>query len=270
MNWRRISSHRLVSQWTGKSWRSMHSPTLFRMARALQENPKHWPEGAILLDDKVALQSIRALRSKWRVSSATLEHHDHGAGSRVKRGTGQTNRAVAHLARHVLTQESDAEAMARWLRSLNTHGKVLELGTSLGLTAMHFVRSGWDVETWEGCPNTMAWARSGWQSLGVEGFVRSRVGTFQSMLEAIDEHACWDVVFLDGHHEGQATRHLVDALAPRVRHALVVDDIAWSEGMHEAWMAVQDSEDWRVSVVWRGRGILLKAPHMVKQRVCLA
>ena len=106
--------------------------------------------------------------------------------------------------------------------------------------------------------------------MGVEGFVRSRVGTFQSMLEALDEHACWDVVFLDGHHEGQATRHLVDALAPRVRHALVVDDIAWSDGMHEAWMAVQDSKDWRVSVVWRGRGILLKAPHMAKQRVCLA
>ena len=134
------------------------------------------------------------------VSSATLEHHDHGAGSRVKHGSGQTNREVSHLARHVLTQESDAEAMARWLRSLQTHGKVLELGTSLGLTAMHFVRSGWDVETWEGCPNTMAWARSGWQSLGVEGFVRSRVGTFQSMLDALDEHACWDVVFLDGHH----------------------------------------------------------------------
>ena len=42
---------------------------------------------------------------------------------------------MAHLARHVLTPESDAEAMARWLRSLDTHGKVLELGTSLGLTA---------------------------------------------------------------------------------------------------------------------------------------
>ena len=169
----------------------------------------------------------------------------------MKHGSGQTNRAVSHLARHVLTQESDAEAMARWLRSLDKHGKVLELGTSLGLTAMHFVRSGWDVETWEGCPNTIAWARSGWQSLGVEGCVRSRVGTFQSMLEDLEENAwTWCSWMATTKAKPRVTwwTHLPRVsgkrwwwmTSPGARHA-------------RAWMAVQDSEDWRVSVVWRAR-----------------
>ena len=82
----------------------------------------------------------------------------------------------------------------------------------------------------------------------------------------LDGSTAWDVVYLDGCHEEEATLNLVDKLAPHVQVALVVDDIAWSAGMHCAWLALQDRRQWRVSFSWRGRGFLLKAPHMKQQR----
>ena len=91
-----------------------------------------------------------------------------------------------------------------------------------------------------------------------------------TLVQNIEKDEIWDVVYLDGFHEEEATLHLAAALAPHVDTVLVIDDIAWSSGMHRAWQALQARPEWRVSFSWRGRGFLLKAPHMNRQHFRLA
>ena len=71
---------------------------------------------------------------------------------------------------------------------------------------------------------------------------------------------------MDGLHLEEATIQLVDALAQRTKVGMIVDDVAWSSGMHRAWRSLQQRKEWRVSFSWRGRGFLVKAPHMEGKR----
>ena len=177
---------------------------------------------------------------------------------------------VADVARHSLTPEQDAESLVRFLKTLSPQGRVLELGTSLGVMTAHLTRSGWEVETWEGCPNTRDLALKGWAQLELGPRINSKLGTFRELLTRLEPDDEWDVVYLDGHHDEIETLHLAEALMPRIRLALVVDDIAWSPGMHRAWLELLQWDEWRVSLSWRGRGLLLRAPHMARQHVRLA
>ena len=52
---------------------------------------------------------------------------------------------------------------------------------------------------------------------------------------------------------------MVDALAQHASMGIVVDDIAWSPGMHRAWQTLQQRQEWPVVFV-EGRGFLMKAP----------
>ncbi|MEC8399914.1 MAG: hypothetical protein VXZ28_01140, partial [Bacteroidota bacterium] len=51
--WLRFQDTRLVASWWGTSWRNLHSPTLFTWGRALQSNPKHWPDSALVEKDAI-------------------------------------------------------------------------------------------------------------------------------------------------------------------------------------------------------------------------
>lgn len=261
--------------WTGTSWRSMHSPTLFALAKALQPNAKHWPPPCRSLDQP-SLSDLKDLRHQFQRDGSSLAHEDHGAGPRGWQGARRSappgatrHRTVSAVAKSAITPEKEAEAIVRMLRTLSPHGRLLELGTSLGIMSAHLLRSGWNVETWEGCPNTLTKAQEGWEALGVSHQIVSRQGRFDRLLASCRADAMWDVVYLDGHHEGQATLDLLDALEPRVRVGVIVDDIAWTLDMHKAWEMAKNKPGWRVAISWAGRGILLKGEHMSSQHVRL-
>ena len=259
----RLIDSRPLASWLGTSWRQIHSPTLFVWGKALQANPRYWPQASI--QSGIHGEAIESWRSELAQSDEILSRHDLGAGERL-RGCKQVDVALSDIASRASTSRKDAMAMCRWLRCIAPRGRFLELGTSLGITSAHVASIGWDVETWEGCPSTLELARTGWKKLGYQKSIVSKCGDFRDLVRKLDGSTAWDVVYLDGCHEEEATLNLVDKLAPHVQVALVVDDIAWSAGMHRAWLALQDRRQWRVSFSWRGRGFLLKAPHMKQQR----
>ena len=269
---RRIADSRWGGFLWGTSWRQLHSPTLFEMGKALQPNPKHWPRSAgatWTAESKVALEGARR---KFLESKARVTRRDLGAGSR-RQTRGESEVRVCDLARRSLTPKADLEALCRWLQvvaPVGRAGRFLELGTSLGLTSAGVASLGWEVQTWEGCPATLELAKQMWGGLGLAADVDAREGDFRTLVKELDAVEVFDVVYLDGLHEERATMDLVNALKARVGTCLVVDDIAWSAGMNRAWQALQDDEVWRVSFTWRGRGFLLKAPHMARAQFRLA
>ncbi|MEC7693556.1 MAG: hypothetical protein VX446_04150, partial [Bacteroidota bacterium] len=58
----------------------MHSPTLFTWGRALQSNPKHWPDSALV--EKDAIDAIVAWRTQLSRTSDLVVRLDLGAGER--------------------------------------------------------------------------------------------------------------------------------------------------------------------------------------------
>ena len=148
-------------------------------------------------------------------------------------------------------------------------GRFLELGTSLGVTTAHLATSGWHIDTWEGCPDTLRLAQEGWKEVGCDAHITAKQGAFNDHIEALGDDV-WDVVYLDGHHEGQATRELGEGIGAAHgrgdgggRHRLEPD-------MHRAWEELRMQDGWRVTFTWRGRGFLLKAPEMARQHLRLA
>ena len=74
-------------------------------------------------------------------------------------------------------------------------------------------------------------------------------GKFQDTLEEqLDIHKPIDCIFIDGHHNGNATIEYFNQIAPRLsENALVVfDDINWSDDMKNAWKLLR--RDPRLSV----------------------
>ena len=268
-NWCRWRQSAVMSRFFGTSWRRLHSPTLFLWGRALQSNPRHWPIPRSQETWLVQPVAIEAWRRDLLLDSSWIDRTDLGAGSRGVNGKPSKAR-IKDLARRSLTPPRDVLALCRWLRCIAPTGRFLELGTSLGVTAAHVASAGWSVETWEGCPQTLCKAREGWVRLGLIDLIQSEMGPFQHRLDAVTAEQNWDVIYVDGCHEERATLNMVDRLAKHADVAIVVDDIAWSPGMHRAWQMLGNREEWRVSFSWRGRGFLVKAPHMHPQHRTLA
>lgn len=269
--WGCLRDNRWVSPWTGMSWRKLHSPLLFQWGKALQRHPQHWPEACTASDD-----DMTGRIEQWRValllSKDTVARTDLGAGSRAHKRAehgGKDIRRVAELAQNSLTPLADVQSLVRWLRMVRPKGRFLELGTSLGVTTAHLATSGWHIDTWEGCPETLRLAQEGWREVGCDAQITAKQGAFADHLAALDDQA-WDVVYLDGHHQGDATLNLAKALSPRTTVAMVVDDIAWSRDMYRTWEVLRMQDQWRVTFTWRGRGFLLKAPEMARQHLRLA
>ena len=76
--------------------------------------------------------------------------------------------------------------------------------------------------------------------------VQMQVGPFERTLPTvIDSEGPFDVVFLDGHHDGAALVDQFRRLRPCLRPGgvFIVDDIRWSKGMHAAWRELAEADD---------------------------
>jgi predicted O-methyltransferase YrrM len=250
------------------SWRGIHSPFFFDLARHLEGGGKYVDiEYNIELVDK--LERIEGLRRQLLRSNDEIEVDDYGAGSRVFKGK---SRKVKKIARHVLQSEKVAFALLRVLKFWGNKGsgkKILEMGTSLGVTTAYLAASGWEVETWEGCQETANYARKNWRDLGCEGQIESKVGTFNKLMA--ETQGGWDVVFLDGHHDGDATLEYVECLKTKLKPggAILVDDIDWSKGMKEAWCKLLEDPYWNSTMKWRGKGWLFNRDGEIEQHLKL-
>jgi predicted O-methyltransferase YrrM len=117
---------------------------------------------------------------------------------------------------------------------------VLELGTCLGTSAA-YIGAGLDsggLTTVEAGEPQVEIARETIAELGLEERVTVRRGLFQDVLLEDDSVPSFDVAFLDGHHQKDATLEYFDALYDVANEDAIVvfDDVnGYSSGMDEAW-----------------------------------
>jgi predicted O-methyltransferase YrrM len=212
--------------------------------------------------DKQDLAIAQGLVDRLKSDSRSIQITDAGAGSH-KLGR---ERKVSSI----LALSSSKGKYAKLLYRLARHyqpKRILEFGTSLGVGTVHLALGApkADVLTVEACPET--------QKIAIEQFTRLNLNnispvlsTFQQFIESY-QGELFDMVFVDGHHDGQALLSYMNELKPITHNdtIFVLDDIRWSNSMMEAFETLVDSSNYHVSMDFFRVGIIVPRQQQEKE-----
>ena len=124
----------------------------------------------------------------------------------------------------------------------------IEMGTNVGLSAAYIasamaVNGSGRLWTLEASLPRLRVAGEVIAALRLDDHVEMVPGRFEDTLEAtLHAHGPMQFAFVDGNHRADATREYFERLRGD-RVVLVFDDIRWSDGMRDAWAAIESSPD---------------------------
>ena len=208
----------------------MHSPFVFNfILNVLNNKSGYTPQ-----------PEIEELRKKLLSDKKLIEIEDLGAGSRS--GTTQ-KKSVAHIAKSALKSKKYAQMLYRLARHYQPQS-IVELGTSLGLTAAYFSEAcpAADITTIEGSRSIFSLARENLAGLCCEN-VESVHGNFDVVLrDVLAKHKSVDLAYIDGNHRYEPTMNYFSQFLKKSHSGtiLVFDDIHWSEEMEKAWKEIKE------------------------------
>jgi predicted O-methyltransferase YrrM len=212
-------------------------------AGLLAESIRDAFKGSLSEDEKKKIHTIENLRKRLNKSNDVVEISDFGANADSMNGT-IVHRSIGEVA-------VSSSKPYRWSLLLFfiierfAPKQCLEFGTCLGVSTLYqaaalTLNGSGALVTMEGAPNLASLAQKNFSSLAYEN-ITSVVGKFSDILPSvIEKYQPFDYVFVDGHHEGNATYGYFEQLLPSLmNNAIVVfDDIHWSASMKEAWQKI--------------------------------
>ncbi len=219
--------------WHSKNEHAVHSPFVFSLLTKCFYDKKSKPEYAVL----------RKYRKSLLANNNTIEVTDFGAGSKVFKSN---TRVISKIAKTAGITSKRAELLFRVTHYFQPDS-ILEIGTSLGLATAALSLGSRSVGikakiiTLEGCPNTMAIAKSQLQLFNFDN-VNPIVTEFSSFLGDIQLQTLnFKLIYFDGNHSKKATLDYFELLLPTITNETVwiFDDIHWSVEMEEAWKIIK-------------------------------
>lgn len=239
-------------QWKAKRRHGVHSPFIYDLTDKCFRIPVSND-----LKDK-----LKKLDTKLKNDKRTIEINDFGAGSKKLSNIRKVS--------SIYGTSSSRGKYGTILFQLVNHFKpktVLEFGTSMGVGAI-CMASGNDqtkVITIEGCPNTFAIAQENIRETSLSNIVIYN-STFDAYLDNLKDEI-FDLVFIDGHHDGLALTHYLERLHPYSHNntIFILDDIRWSESMYKAWAKIQASNQYHVSIDLFRMALVVARPEQEKE-----
>ena len=219
--------------WHSKNEHAVHSPFVFSLLTKCFYDKKSKPEYAVL----------RKYRKSLLANNNTIEVTDFGAGSKVFKSN---TRVISKIAKTAGITSKRAELLFRVTHYFQPDS-ILEIGTSLGLATAALSLGSRSVGikakiiTLEGCPNTMAIAKSQLQLFHFDN-VNPIVAEFSNYLSDFRLSTFdFKLIYFDGNHSKKATLDYFELLLPTITNETVwiFDDIHWSAEMEEAWKIIK-------------------------------
>lgn len=214
--------------------------------------------------DKKFLFQRKKLFKKLKTSKKIIKIQDFGVGS--KRLSNERK------LKDIFKIGSSKGKYGLLLYRLNNHYKfenILELGTSLGVGSFHLSKSNLksNVTSVEGCKETYHVAEENLEGCGNVTLINK---TFQDFIKSF-KHPTYDLLFIDGHHDGEALLNYIKMLEPFCHDEtfIILDDIRWSDSMLESWNKLVESKKYNVSIDLFRMGILLKRNQQEKEHFVL-
>lgn len=228
-------------------------------ARAVAEAVRAARENTLAPDERAWADRIEALRARMNASTQELTRVDFGAGRPDSERDAREMKAGVRVVETLGEVSQNASKSPFWCRFLfklvRAFGpeSCVEMGTAVGISAAYQaaalrLNGHGRFATLEGASSLAEIAGANLRDLGLVG-VDVVVGRFEDTLApSIVPRRPLDYVFVDGHHDGDATLAYFEMLLPNLapRALLVFDDVEWSPGMRRAWSRI--ANDARVAL----------------------
>lgn len=197
------------------------------------------------------------------MSDEAFERKDFGAGSKTIKAA--TRQKISAIAKNALSLPVQCRFIAR-LATFSRARQILELGTSLGITAAYLQAGAPEaaIMTVEGDEMLADKARQTLAMLGAHN-VTVFQQTFDDFLENHAFSAPPDLVFIDGNHRSEAVQAYLRKLLPSLssKAIIIVDDIYWSQDMYEGWKSILQWPEIRQSIDCFRFGLLFVNPDFL-------
>jgi Methyltransferase domain len=202
--------------------------------------------------ERAEVEAIESLRLRTEKDRREVTLLDYGAGSGLDHRTPEQMAAGVPTTRIIGEVCAVASKSAPWgemLFKLIRHQRPLtciEMGTCLGISAAYIataLRANGQgrLVTLEGADAYAEVARANLHSLGLDNTI-VEVGKFSDTLApALEAMKPVEFMFIDGHHDRDATLHYLETSRAFLaqKNVVVFDDIDWSDGMREAWASIK-------------------------------
>ncbi|MFN2394365.1 MAG: O-methyltransferase [Bacteroidales bacterium] len=202
--------------------------------------------------DTTALKEILEQRKKLLKDCRILEYNDPGAGGKTKTEKDIKIREVSVriLARNSLQEKRFILLFYRMIQFFN-YQTILELGTSLGLTAacMGKANPAIHIDTIEGAKPVAAIAKNFFQNAGMNNILLHE-GNFDAILTDVIQNTEYDLIYIDGNHREEKLLHYFHTLTEHIspKGVMIIDDIRWSASMLKAWQNIKKHKKSRVTI----------------------
>jgi len=205
--------------------------------------------------EKQALHPVLALRKQLQNDFTEIPMFDLGSGRRTTTldtgiFTKPQTRSISDFLKKASIRHGWGVLLFRLTRTKQPES-VLELGTNLGVSGayilqalkLNIVPNKKQFITIEGSPHLSERATEHLSAQDPNITTRVVTGAFQDVLPVIlPESGPFDLVFLDGHHEFEATLRYFELIAPHLRSGawVVFDDLEpWSPTVRKAFREIQ-------------------------------
>jgi predicted O-methyltransferase YrrM len=205
----------------------------------------------VMPEEQAWINRIERIREKFTGNLEQVEVIDFGAGNPdSSRSDKEMRQGVALTTTYnEIAMGSKPELWALLLFKLIRIIQpelAIELGTCIGISAAYQstaqkLNGKGRLITIEGSETIAALARTNIESLHLNN-VEILCGTFNKVLpKVLAKTPIVDYVFIDGHHDEQATIAYFELFLPHLSSGAVVvfDDISWSNGMRRAWEKIR-------------------------------
>lgn len=234
-----------------------------KIKRAIRETVHH----RISPEEKAWINRIEQIRKQFTGNPAKVTILDYGAGN-PDSSRSEEEMSLGKTSATTYGEISLGSKPALWalllfklIRTMQPETAV-ELGTCIGISAAYQsaalqLNGKGSLITIEGSEAIAGLAKKNLESLNLQN-VEICCGTFKEVLpQVFAATSALDYVFIDGHHDEQATVAYFELLLPHLSPGalLVFDDISWSNGMRRAWEKIRNHPAVSFSVDLRMLGV---------------
>ncbi len=209
---------------TSKTKYRIHSPFVYDLITNVINDKS-------VYDDYKVIESIRKklLKDNTEINITDL-------GSTEKRIYKNIIRNIARCSAESPKYDKLLYRLVRYFKPAN----ILELGTSLGLSAIYqsLANPESKLVTIEGCEEIGRVAKRNFNKSGSINNIEIVIGNFDDVLpDVIKKTGSLDYMFFDGNHRKEPTIRYFEQCIPFTNNnsLFVFDDIYWSEEMQQAW-----------------------------------